>query len=412
MCRKEKKYSLIRDVIEPHWDTYLAKHPRLHPRVIRSVDSMRICRTPALGYNEYICPDCGEIKKVNHSCKHRFCPQCGQIDTNKWAQKIAGNLLNIKHHHVIFTVPHELNQLFRFNERLLYSSLMNTASHVLINWFQHSKKCMPGIMTVLHTFGSDIKYHIHLHMLISSGGLDTDSNELKLIPNKFLVKSDFIRNKFRHEFEGVLIQYRDQGKLNFPDSMKSCYFKKFLKDMNKKNSWVVHICPEPLKDPADIVGYIGRYTRRACISEYRLEHIDINNVTFTWKDYKAIRKGDSEIIKQAVLPWETFLNRLFQHIPHKGFRMVRYYGIYNNSIIGRIPEKYHYKPGEQLNHTATDPAKSYSVCTSYMQYLLESGRKNSFVCEHCNTELMLFERHYNRNLIRFGKLKPEYINTS
>src|ERR1035438_6607119 len=118
---------------------------------------------------------------------------------------------------------------------------MNTASHVLINWFQHSKKCMPGIMTVLHTFGSDIKYHIHLHMLISSGGLDTDSNELKLIPNKFLVKSDFIRNKFRHEFEGVLIQYRDQGKLNFPDSMKSCYFKKFLKDMNKKNSWVVHL---------------------------------------------------------------------------------------------------------------------------------------------------------------------------
>lgn len=417
MCVREKKYSLIRDIIEPHWHEYQRKYPRMHSRIVNAVDNMRICRTKELGVNEYVCPDCGEVKIVYHSCKHRFCPQCGQADTNKWAQKILTKLIDIKHYHVIVTIPHELNDLFRYNEKLLYGLFMKVLSEVLITWFREKHQLIPGIMEVYHSFGSDLRYHNHLHVLVSAGGLTPDYKEVKEISMDYLINADYLMRKFRWSFEKALYCHLEKGNLILPPDQDKRYFKKFIKDVNKKGNWVSFVCPNALSNPLDIISYIGRYSKRACISEYRIDVVTPESITFTYKDYKAIKKGDKEIIKQVTLPWCQFLNRLFQHIPHKGFRMVRYYGIYNNSVIGRIPEEFHYNPEHHTNDITQEEAdkkiKMNRSCTSYKEYLLLSTKIKGYFCETCGKEYQLISRKYNKNKIKdnnnFEQVK--YANT-
>ncbi len=399
MCKPEKKYSLINDIIRPHWEEYTQRKGILHERIHTAVRKMLKCRTPENGANIYACPKCGEVVTVYHSCKHRFCPQCGQLDINKWANKIVHSMLDTKHHHIVFTVPHKLNNLFRYNEKLLYALLMRICCKVLTDWFREKHNLQPGIMCVLHTFGSNLQYHVHTHLVVSAGGLTLDFNELVEFEGNYLVNKKWLAGQFRHEFEGELIKLHEKGGLNYPPELGPQYFLSYIKNLNDQK-WIAFIGKLPLKNVEDIVGYIGRYTRRACISEYKIEKVSADEIKLRYKDYKALTSGDKETTKRVTYNWEMFLDLLFQHIPHKHSRTVTYSGCYNSRNIKRIPEGFKY-------HGQTAEANKVET---YKDYLLQSGKENELKCSFCGVEYLLISREFKPNRMQNLILKGEGLS--
>jgi hypothetical protein len=164
-------------IYNKYFDKYL-EHPKypVSKQVLKAVNQTIACRTSRIGVNVYQCPDCKETKHVLRSCKNRFCPRCGYADTKKWANKMVGKLAPCSHHHIVFTLPASLRGLAQQNKDLVHSLLLRSTAETMMDWFEAKYQLLPGIMNVLHTAGSDQKYHPHVHMLCTAGGLDKTEN--------------------------------------------------------------------------------------------------------------------------------------------------------------------------------------------------------------------------------------------
>jgi hypothetical protein len=328
----EKKYRLA-PFFDMWWDEY-CKHPKhfIQPEQYKAVQDIRSCRTAALGVDIYTCPQCGNTTEVYHSCKNRFCPTCSWNDTVKWAEKVKGNMLNIPHRHVVFTIPHQLNPLIIRNKFILLNTLMQTSAEALKDWINYKYDLQPGIISVLHTAGEQKENHFHTHMILSWGGVDKNRT-VQQIKGKY-VNYDYLKSKFRGIFEKRLIDFFNSGKIDH-DFRDVIEFKKFLKRVNEKN-WIIHL-EDPMETPADVIRYIGRYSKRACLSEYKITRIEGEFIAFRYKDYKNKDYFGHPIEKERVLHYRDFFALLLQHVPLPGFRLVRYYGIYSNR--GHLPKE-------------------------------------------------------------------------
>jgi hypothetical protein len=329
----EKKFRLA-DFFNLWWDTY-----KLHPREFiqqwqyKAVNAIRTCRTAALGVDIYACPKCGDITEVYHSCKNRFCPTCSWNDTVRWAEKIKKNMLNVPHRHVVFTLPHQLNPLIRRNEYQLLNMQMKASAETLKGWMEHKYGLRIGIISVLHTFGEMKTFHSHIHMIVSWGGVDSNG-AIKQIKGVF-INYEFISNLFRNKYEEMLVELFDNKKLQH-DFRNRHDLMRFLKQINQKH-WVINFEP-PMDTPTAVIRYIGRYSKRACLSEYRITRMDGETIGFSYKDYKNKDFSGKPIEKELVLHYNEFFPRLLQHVPLPYFRLVRYYGIYSNK--GHLPREY------------------------------------------------------------------------
>ena len=201
----------------------------------------------------------------------------------------------------------------------------------------HKFNINPGIISVLHTFGETKNYHVHVHMIVSWGGIHKKTGELKPIKGDF-VNYEFLQDKFRCKFEDEMVLMYDSNDLkhNFATRFD---FLRFLKKINQ-NSWVLHLEP-PMDIPAQVVRYIGRYSKRACLSEYKITKMEGETISFRYKDYKNSDKNKKPIEKELELHYRDFFPRLLQHVPLRYFRIVRYYGMYANK--SKIQEEFLYK---------------------------------------------------------------------
>lgn len=341
----EKKYRLA-DFFRSHWDTY-AKNPKepILPEQYRAVNSMLACRTPKLGTDLYKCPDCDKEQLVYHSCRNRFCPTCGYLDTQIWADSILSKMIDRPHHHVVIMLPGAFRDLARMNRKLVYGILMKSASDAFKDWFKKKWGIEPGIMIVLHTFGDDKKYHVHVHMLVTAGGINKDTGEYKEIDTKkwFVDYSWFCNKQFRPIFEKSLKRVFKNGKLQH-DFFNQEEFDSFLETENEKK-WRMHI-EQPMDNLEHIVKYIGRYTKRACLSEYKINNIEGEYISFECKDYENSQDKKNPLIVEKTYHYRDFFPHLLQHVPQKYFRVVRYYGVYHN-MEKNVP-KYLRKSEEQL----------------------------------------------------------------
>jgi hypothetical protein len=335
--KTEKKYRLA-DFFNLHWDKY-KEDPKeyIQPEQYKAANAIRVCRTAALGVDVYACPDCGEITEVYHSCKNRFCPTCSWRDTVKWADKVKSEMLNVPHRHVVFTLPHGLNPLIKSNGKHLLNILMRTSADTFKDWISHKYGLKIGIITVLHTYGEQKNSHYHVHMIVSWGGIDNVTGELKTIKGDY-VNFNYLKDKFRCKFEDCLVGLFDSGRLEnkFDDRFD---FLRFLKQINNKQ-WVLHLEP-PMDIPSLIIRYIGRYSKRACLSEYKITNMEGEHISFRHKDYKNLDTNNKPIERELTLHYRDFFPRLLQHVPLPYFRIVRYYGLYSNR--GDIPKEYLYK---------------------------------------------------------------------
>ena len=313
---------------------------------------IRVCRTTALGIDIYASPDCGEIWEISHSCKNRFCPSCGWRDTLKWAARMKEKILRVPHRHVVMTLSH-----------ILLDFVRRTSADTLKDWMMHKFGLKTRVIAVLHTYGETKQLHVHTHMIMSWGGIDNGGKIA--VPEHDYVHIPFIRKVFRYKFENALIELFDTGRLehDFHDRME---FMGFIKKVANKKDWIVHL-EQPIQMPEQVIQYVGRYSKRACLSEYKITAMDGENISFRYRDYRNSPDRRNPVEKELTLHYREFFPRLLQHVPLRYFRIVRYYGFYSNK--GNLPEEYFGRDESEMKEAELQQT--------------ESEYENPYFCEHC-----------------------------
>lgn len=288
---------------------------------------LMICRTAALGYHVYRCNDktCGYIKYQYHSCRDRHCPACGSLKKQEWVEARVQELLPVKYYHVVFTLPHELNSLILANRKLLFKLLFDASAGTLLSFAKDAKylNALPGIISVLHTWGQQLSFHPHIHAIVSGGGI-VDGCRWKAASRNcysFLFPLKAMQMVFKAKFLQSLQQLIISGEVRLADETDQ---KRLLKELYQKN-WIIY-AKAPFGGPRQVIEYLGRYTHKVAISNHRICSINEDGtVTFDYKDYR-----DSGTKKQMTLSSSEFLRRFEQHILPRRFTKIRTYGYLSN----------------------------------------------------------------------------------
>jgi hypothetical protein len=296
--------------------------------VAKVLQRIKTCRTAALGYHVYQCSDeeCGHIKYQYHSCRDRHCPNCGAIKKQEWIEARMQELLPVKYYHVVFTLPHELNSLVMGHRRLLYKLLFDASAQTLLTFAKDEKYlgAMPGIISVLHTWGQQLSFHPHIHCIVSGGGITGDNvwKEAKKNDWQFLFPVKAMSTVYRGKFLQALQQMIVKKEVVLPDDTDS----KQLFNLLYQKDWVVY-AKAPFGGPHAVIEYLGRYTHKVAISNHRICSIndEEGSVTFDYKDY-----ADDGKQKQMTLTGSEFIRRFEQHILPERFTKIRTYGYLSN----------------------------------------------------------------------------------
>ena len=334
-----------------------------------------------MGYASFECGGCKDIKFIYRSCGNRFCAQCGVHLTYKWGRESLSRLLDIKHHHVVFTLPKPLRHISKLNGDKLHDLLFKCSNEVMQDWFSKKHKIKPGMFTVLHTAGSDLKYHPHVHMVITGGGLRESDMTVVELDKDYLTRQRFIGKLFRQSFIRKLIELDKSGDLIKPKKWNQdpLGLRKWLGKMNEKH-WIISI-QKPLRNLEQIVGYVGRYTKRACISEYKIESIDSGKIRFKYNDYK--KSGRTGPVQQSIkeMGYVEFLDELLQHVPNQSYRMVRYSGIYCSYYRKYLPV-----PANKQHQGQEQQDQDWGEFEQLRKLDIEKGKPDQLICPNCQIE--------------------------
>jgi len=300
---------------------------RLRRDQTKVVQAIKNCRTSALGGHKIECDSCEFQSMAYNSCRNRHCPKCGFIARTKWIQKRQDDLFDCQYFHTVFTLPGELRELILRNKKVSYNILFKASSEALKEVAMDKKHlgARIGLIGVLHTWSQNLLDHPHIHYLIPGGGLKNNkwinAKEDYLMPVKVL--SRIYKAKILKFFEEAFYE----EKLHFMGSIEylSHYanFKELLINCSKKD-FVVY-SKKPFAGPAQVIKYLGNYTHRIAISNYRLVKVQDHRVYFKVRDNK--RPGESKMMSLAVT---EFMRRFLLHVLPKGFVRIRHFGILGN----------------------------------------------------------------------------------
>lgn len=278
------------------------------------------CRTTLLGGHINSCNQCGFTQQAYNSCHNRHCPKCQFLKQEQWVDKLKGRLIPGRYFHLVFSVPHLLNQLIFINQAVCYKLLFSAASEALKNAGRNPRflGAETGAVAVLHTWGQTLSYHPHIHMLVPAGGLSEDGMEWVNAPKKFFVPVKALSKMFRGIFTRLLKAHWDKNGFKLPDGFP-CFLS--LKEKLYEKNWNVY-AKKALGGINSVLAYLGRYTHRVAISNNRLVNIENGQVTFRYKNYR--NRERQEITTISCL---EFTRRFMMHVLPKGFYKIRYYGI-------------------------------------------------------------------------------------
>ena len=395
-----KKGHTIQSILDRFLDSYLKSKTRklkIEDHHLKAIHSIRRCQSKQLGVHYFSCEECGVTHTLPRSCKHRFCNKCGAADTHKWAEKMLSRLLNIKHHHVVFTLPKGLRHLSKLNGDKLHNLLFISSSHVLKDWFKkkHGLKC--GLVSVLHTNGSDLKYHPHVHMIVTGGGLDKEGR-LSILDTDYLCNQEYLGRQFKRTFITSLMEMYAKGKLKVSKRIGNRIdLLKQLKDMSVgRKNWVVNV-EKSLDGVEKLISYVGRYTKRSCISERRILSVSDQQIVLSYKDYANSKRGEKPKEGELRISPEAFLDRLLQHVPSPGYRVVRYYGIYSPSELKHLPvEHLGQRPNQVLPELEEGQADNYHF-KRYRQIMKLKTGTDPLYCYDCCREMVLTQIVYEKH---------------
>jgi hypothetical protein len=306
----------IKQIFQDNWDNFVLDNTdiTIRPVVFEEVNKIINCGNPDYGYALYVCNHCGKFLKVPFRCKSRFCNTCGVKYAQDRALSMAKKSIRCKHRHIVFTMSDKLWPYFQ-KYRFLLDGLFDAASQSVLSWFHELNKSQdfkPGIMCTLHTFGRDLKWNPHIHMLCTEGG----AGNIEV----FRIIKHINFKALRYRWQKLLLDYLS---IHLP-SYELPKFKKIKNEIYKeyKNGFYVYAKPDNISSIKQTINYVVRYTGRPAMAQSRILNYDGTYVTYYYE-----RHEDGKRVEEKIHVYE-FIKRLIKHIPDKNFKVVRYYGIY------------------------------------------------------------------------------------
>lgn len=344
-----------------------------------SINKFLICRDIKAGFIKYTCTECGHYHTIPITCKSRLCPSCGFKYSTTWTQKMINDILNIPHRHILFTIPEELRAFFCY-DRTLLSKLAKAVNEVMKyqfhnmhkkiarkfkvpksspNYFTNSDIVHYGLITVIHTFGRDLKWNPHIHALVSLGGFTKNFSFKKL--DYFHVPS--ITGQWKY----LVLNIIQNG--NYPNlKIKNLAQKAVSKLYKEDKRLFFNVGSGDVNSPKGIVKYLGRYLARAPIAEYKITYYDNEKVTFFFNDL-----ADDKKKKYVTMDIDKFVQQILIHLPPKNFKMINRFGFYGRNITAK------------LRNIVKKYKKSFSKSeySFYVKQSIDTFGVHPFMCPHC-----------------------------
>ncbi len=379
--QKQRNGLEVADIFREYGPAYQRAH-NLPLVQLKAMSAITACRTKALGGHLQECDSCGAEVPAYNSCRNRNCPKCQWLAKEKWLVNRKKELLPVSYFHVVLTIPDLLNLLIRYNEKLIYDIVFKAGSETLLTLGQDRKHLGAdiGFIAILHTWGSNLIDHPHLHCVVPCGGLSDDEMEW-LWPKKskkrkkFFVHvnviSDLFKKKFLHylnlayqkgelKLDGQVAYLQDPGEF---DKLKTRLYGK---------TWVT-FCKQPFRGPEQVLEYLSRYTHRVAISNHRLIKVENGRVYFKWKNYRKDGK-----LQETSLEVFEFIRRFLLHVLPNGYFKIRYYGI----LASRNRHKLR-TAQEILGIAAPEHEQLHESEKSFEDWLFELTGIEPGICPYC-----------------------------
>jgi hypothetical protein len=325
----------------PAWRQANAGHVSLDQlKVMSAIES---CRTAALGGHVARCEKCSHTLIAYNSCRNRHCPKCQAAAAKEWLAEREAELLPVPYYHVVFTLPAAIADIAYQNKAVIYNLLFKASAETLITIASDPKHlgARVGVLSVLHTWGSALTHHPHVHMIVPGGGISLDGNKWIACRPGFFLPVRVLSRLFRRLFLDKLVAAHQAGQLQFfgnhaalTDAQAFAAYLAPLHDVE----WVVY-SKRPFGGPEAVLAYLARYTHRVAISNSRLVALDDMGVTFKWKDYRIEGRDRYKVM---TLTTHEFIRRFLVHVLPGGFHRIRHYGLFTNASraknIARVRE--------------------------------------------------------------------------
>ncbi len=380
----------VADVFRDHGPAW--RHDRaLSLASLKAMSAIERCRSAALGGHVLRCDQCTDVQIAYNSCRNRHCPKCQGSAAKRWLSDRQADLLPVAYYHVVFTLPASIADIAYQNKVLLYDLLFKVTAQTLriIAADPRHLGARIGMTAVLHTWGSALTHHPHLHCIVPGGGLDPDGQWKSCKPGFFLpvrVLSRLFRRLFLQQLTALHPQLNFYGKLEQLADRKA--FRIYL-DPARKTEWVVY-AKRPFSGPNAVLEYLSRYTHRIAISNSRITRYDHQTVTFKWKDYRA---KNQHRFKTMQLSTDEFMRRFLIHILPSGFHRIRHFGLLANHQRKQNLQRIRQLLGDQKT---TEPPRQ-SLQPQESETIPPEIKPPAFVCRSCGTALVIIatlEREY------------------
>jgi hypothetical protein len=312
----------------PAWRRANAGHVSLSQ--LKVMSAIENCRTAALGGHVARCEDCSHTQIAYNSCRNRHCPKCQGAAAKQWLAEREAELLPVPYYHVVFTLPAAIADIAYQNKAVIYDILFKASAEALTTIATDPKHlgARIGVTSVLHTWGSAMTHHPHVHMIVPGGGIALDGSRWVSCRPGFFLSVHVLSRLFRRLFLQKLIAAHKQLQFfgNYAALAQAQKFATYLAPL-RKTEWVVY-AKRPFGGPQAVLAYLSRYTHRVAIANSRLITFDDAGVRFKWKDYRA--KG-RERAKVMTLATGEFIRRFLIHLLPSGFHRIRHYGLFASS---------------------------------------------------------------------------------
>jgi len=385
----------VADVFREHGSAWReAQRGHLSLAQLKVMSAIEQCRSAALGGHVLRCDGCGTEQVSYNSCRNRHCPKCQSSAAQRWLDARQADLLPVEYYHVVFTLPAPIADMAYQNKAAVYGLLFDVAAEVLQTIAADAKHlgARIGATLVLHTWGSALTHHPHVHGIVPGGGLSPDGKTWVACKPGFFLPVRVLSRLFRRRFLEELQRLHAGGKLKFfgehAGLADARAFKDWIMPM-RRCEWVVY-AKRPFAGPQAVLAYLSRYTHRVAISNSRLLSMDKRGVSFRWKDYRA--KGQTRYKSMTLSP-EEFMRRFLLHVLPGGFHRIRHYGLLANGS-----RKAHLALARELLYAA--PVQPAAAGNAQAVGALPTAAPPAFVCRHCGHAMIILQTFVRGETIR------------
>ena len=393
----------VADIFRKHGPAWRdAQRGHLSLAQLKVMSAIEQCRTAALGGHVLRCEACGTDQVSYNSCRNRHCPKCQSTAAKRWLDARQADLLPVEYYHVVFTLPAPIADIGYQNKAVIYGLLFDVAAEVLQTIAADPKHlgARIGATLVLHTWGSAMTHHPHVHGIVPGGGLALDGTTSWVACRPgFFLSVRVLSRLFRRRFLEELADVHQAGQLKFFGEHAALAdrsaFAKWLAPL-RKCEWVVY-AKRPFAGPEAVLAYLSRYTHRVAISNSRLISLDERGVTFRWKDYRA--KGKTRYKAMTLAP-EEFMRRFLLHVLPAGFHRIRHYGLLANGSrkASLATARELLQPSACLHDRATT-----ATCDTEVHF---ADKQPTFVCWHCGRPMIIVQTFEREEPIRAPPSAP------